>query len=60
MKGVKFINNRTAVKADGPVHIEGDGIEILETPTGFDLGKGATIDVRNVKFDPQKHKSGKD
>jgi len=52
MKDIVIDNCGGGIKASGDVHIAGEGIEITNTPIGFDLEGSATIDVKGVRFDP--------
>lgn len=48
-----YIENCSIVNCGAGVRMEGghaviDGLQIVDTPTGFQLERGATVDMRNV------------
>ena len=46
-----FNNCRTAVRMDGG-HINFDGLAVTKCPTAFELNNGATVDLRNTRYEP--------
>ena len=46
-----FNNCQTAIRMDGG-HINFDGLAITKCPTAFELNHGATVDLRNTRYEP--------
>jgi len=50
MVGGGIFNCGTGVRMNGG-HMNFDGVTIKDTPVGFDLHGGATVDVRNTRYE---------
>src|SRR5674476_404923 len=50
MRGITIENCGTGVRMSGG-HADIDGMRIIDTPTGFDLSNGATVDMRDVSHE---------
>ena len=55
MRGITIDHCGTGVRMSGG-HADIEGMRIIDTPTGFDLSNGATVDMRDVSHEFTKRK----
>ena len=49
MRNVSIVNCGTGIKMDGG-HADIEGLDIIDTPVGMDLNRGATVHARKVTY----------
>ena len=53
MDDISIDNCRVGIRMDGG-HLTGRGLRITNTPTGLELNRGATVDITDAFFDPER------